>query len=939
MRIIITEEQKKKLFIPRKLSGSDSRWVKWNNEQPIKDGKRINQYTEDGKKIGYWEEYYSNGNLDSKGSYINGLEEGYWEFYHLNGSLRCRGSYVNGKADGYWEDYHINGQLMYKGSYINGKEEGIWERYWSDGTPKDKILYQNGKSIKKLTESEEPKKGKLFIPRKLSGEDSRWTIWNKKQPIKDGKRINQYDIDGFKTGYWEHYYTNGSQLMSKGSYENGEKNGIWEDYFPNGELWLKGFYKNGEYIKKLTESEEPKKGKLFIPRKLTGSDSRYVQWNNDQPIIDGVRINQYTEDGKKTGIWEKYYKNGQLWIKGSYKNGKQDGVWENYHDNGQLGIKGFFKNGKYIKQIKESEQPKKGKLFIPRKLSGEGSRWVIWNNEQPIKDGVRINQYDIETGEKDGYWETYDRDGNLESKGNYVNGKADGYFESYDEDGKLYEKGHYKNGEMVGYWETYDYTENVYNKGHYKNNLMDGLWKYYYPNGQLYGKGYYKNDFKDGVWEWYDKNGKLTIKDLYKNGGFFKELPLKESEESKKGKLFVPRKISGEDSRWTIWNNEQPIKDGKPINQYTEDGKKIGYWEQYHTNGKIHRKGFYVNGEPDGIWEEYNFDGNLWRKGSYENGKKEGIWEYYQSNGNLDSKGSYKNGKHDGLWEMYGFNGKIIYKELFKNGKSIKKIRESEQTPTAIINEEISLLFEGNIQDYLKNIINKVTNLPYEAKKKYLTLVITSLLGYTSYPIIQSIIDKSADKETKEIVKSIKNDVNSKKVSKKKVDNPNFKDGSTFRLSRNGFNHIVNEEQPKLVAYSLGDGKITVGYGHAEPIETTELKVGQEITHEEAKAYFKQDLKYAADGVRNMFKEFKKQGKNYKITQDMFDALVSMAYNMGVTGLKNTKMIQHIKNSEYRIAGELIKQTKINPDKFPGLTKRREKESQMFLSYQKDVNV
>jgi len=57
MKIIITEEQKKKLFIPRRLSGEDSRWVQWNKYQPIVDGVQINQYTHDGKKEGYWEEY------------------------------------------------------------------------------------------------------------------------------------------------------------------------------------------------------------------------------------------------------------------------------------------------------------------------------------------------------------------------------------------------------------------------------------------------------------------------------------------------------------------------------------------------------------------------------------------------------------------------------------------------------------------------------------------------------------------------------------------------------------------------------------------------------------------------------------------------------------------------------------------------------------------
>jgi hypothetical protein len=58
MRIIITEEQKKKLFIPRKLDGEDSRWERWNKEQPTitLDSKifKLNQYDPIGNQIGLW---------------------------------------------------------------------------------------------------------------------------------------------------------------------------------------------------------------------------------------------------------------------------------------------------------------------------------------------------------------------------------------------------------------------------------------------------------------------------------------------------------------------------------------------------------------------------------------------------------------------------------------------------------------------------------------------------------------------------------------------------------------------------------------------------------------------------------------------------------------------------------------------------------------------
>ena len=36
---------------------------------------------------GYWEVYWTNGNIAYKGYYINGEQVGYWEYYKFNGEL------------------------------------------------------------------------------------------------------------------------------------------------------------------------------------------------------------------------------------------------------------------------------------------------------------------------------------------------------------------------------------------------------------------------------------------------------------------------------------------------------------------------------------------------------------------------------------------------------------------------------------------------------------------------------------------------------------------------------------------------------------------------------------------------------------------------------------------------------------------------------------
>ena len=50
----------------------------------------MNQVNNNGKRIGYWEGYYSDGQLSWKGHYENGKRVGYWEGYYSNGQLSIK---------------------------------------------------------------------------------------------------------------------------------------------------------------------------------------------------------------------------------------------------------------------------------------------------------------------------------------------------------------------------------------------------------------------------------------------------------------------------------------------------------------------------------------------------------------------------------------------------------------------------------------------------------------------------------------------------------------------------------------------------------------------------------------------------------------------------------------------------------------------------------
>lgn len=211
--------------------------------------------------------------------------------------------------------------------------------------------------------------------------------------------------------------------------------------------------------------------------------------------------------------------------------------------------------------------------------------------------------------------------------------------------------------------------------------------------------------------------------------------------------------------------------------------------------------------------------------------------------------------------------------------------------------------------DKFKNTVNK---------KSVARLIIGSLLVVFTVPQTINYINRNF---TNEIEKKVLIDTVSK-----------YNDPIYMSISQMCIEHIKSHEKLKLKAYKIGDGKITVGYGHAEPIRKSKFKVNQIISEELANELLLSDLKIAESGIVRMFTQWKEEGINIKITQGQFDALVSMAFNIGVRGLRNTEFIDVLKIGNIEKAAELIKNTKINDVKFPGLRNRRMMEYSMFIS-------
>jgi GH24 family phage-related lysozyme (muramidase) len=157
-----------------------------------------------------------------------------------------------------------------------------------------------------------------------------------------------------------------------------------------------------------------------------------------------------------------------------------------------------------------------------------------------------------------------------------------------------------------------------------------------------------------------------------------------------------------------------------------------------------------------------------------------------------------------------------------------------------------------------------------------------------------------------------------------------YNDANTYTTSIAAKDTIKKYEKLVLHGYKIkGDGKITIGWGHAEPIKTSKYKYKQKITKELADKLFDLDVKKAEDGVKRIFAQWDAKGNNVQITQGMFDAMVSIAFNAGIDGLRTSAFIQLIKRKKFKEASKSIIDIS-NSGKFRGLDVRRGSEQKLY---------
>lgn len=143
-----------------------------------------------------------------------------------------------------------------------------------------------------------------------------------------------------------------------------------------------------------------------------------------------------------------------------------------------------------------------------------------------------------------------------------------------------------------------------------------------------------------------------------------------------------------------------------------------------------------------------------------------------------------------------------------------------------------------------------------------------------------------------------------------------------MKTSANGINMICGFEGLELKAYDDGVGVWTIGYG-TTIINGIKVKKGDTCTIEQAKSYMAQDLKKFESAVDTSVK--------VTITQNQFDALVSLAYNIGTGAFKSSTLLKKLNAKDYKgAAAQFDRWNRAGGKVMQGLINRRAKERKLF---------
>lgn len=148
-----------------------------------------------------------------------------------------------------------------------------------------------------------------------------------------------------------------------------------------------------------------------------------------------------------------------------------------------------------------------------------------------------------------------------------------------------------------------------------------------------------------------------------------------------------------------------------------------------------------------------------------------------------------------------------------------------------------------------------------------------------------------------------------------------------MRISQKGIELIKRFEGFASSPYLCSAGVPTIGYGSTYYEDGTKVKLSDSsISEEKAESLFKKVVNHYELAVDSIVRN--------DITQNQFDALVSFAYNVGVTNFKNSTLIKKVNANpnDPDITKQFMRWIRAGGKVIKGLINRRRVEAQLYFS-------
>lgn len=498
--------------------------------------------------------------------------------YYKNGKLQTSGNKQNGE----YVEYDGKGNIKLKTNFLNGKENGE-QLFYENGELERKEKFKNGKAVEEYSYY---KSGQLKKKTTDVNNDGYYEAISyfesggieekgNKKLVNHLREDNQYEEIKVSVGEWIRYYETG-QIAQKKNRENGK---IVEEL---------EYDEAGQISGKSTSRESVNYYSVGSLKSIFKNDGEGRK-ETLKYYETGQLEEKITEtDGNKNFTSTQYYPNGQIKEVKNLVNGKKNGESIYYsfspikektsninveykyienHSNGQLTEKHLYKNnnGAWIEDFSDVPRNEMGEIMLSSK--NDISEYRL-KGDRIIEFGEEMKSATHENGE----WVVFYENGQIRTKGNFVNGKINGEWIVYYKDGSVYIKGDYLNGVQNGELVIFYKNGKPSQKLNYVNGAPKGKHISYYSNGQV------EREINSDIMVKYFPNGQLKEKiNIDENG-------------RRNGECIA------------YYANGQLAAKANMI-----DGKLSGEFVEYYYNGQLKKKCNYILTNQNGGCMEYDF--------------------------------------------------------------------------------------------------------------------------------------------------------------------------------------------------------------------------------------------------------------------------------------------------------------------------------------------